>query len=135
MGIVQSFKLLDITYGIVSLWIHLMLVTRKVVSPSIIQPVVTFGSPFVFCGGQKILYELVLDENHTHCIMMHRDIVPRVFSFNYTNHVAVVLKCLNGSNRSHPCLLKNVSIITISVLPKALIEKSDSIGNQSTPPT
>ncbi|XP_039008318.1 phospholipase A1 PLIP1, chloroplastic-like isoform X2 [Hibiscus syriacus] len=94
--------------GSLSLLINLMLLTRKVVKPSTLRPIVTFGSPFVFCGGQKILDALGVDENHVHCVMMHRDIVPRAFSCKYPNHVAVVLKRLPGSLRSHPCLLKNV---------------------------
>lgn len=96
--------------GSLSLLVHLMLLTRKVLSPSALRPVVTFGSPFVFCGGRQILDELGLDESFIHCVMMHRDIVPRAFSCNYPNHVAVLLKRLNGSFRSHPCLLKNVSM-------------------------
>ncbi|KAL2345896.1 hypothetical protein Fmac_007181 [Flemingia macrophylla] len=93
--------------GSLSLLVHLMLLTNKVVSPSTLRPVVTFGSPFVFCGGQQIINELGVDESHIHSVMMHRDIVPRAFSCNYPNHVAVVLKRLNSSFRSHPCLLKN----------------------------
>ncbi|XP_027352605.1 phospholipase A1 PLIP1, chloroplastic [Abrus precatorius] len=93
--------------GSLSLLVHLMLLTNKVVSPSTLRPVVSFGSPFVFCGGQKIIDELGLDESHIHCVMMHRDIVPRAFSCNYPNHVALVLKRLNSSFRSHPCLIKN----------------------------
>ncbi|KAJ1395005.1 Fungal lipase-like domain [Sesbania bispinosa] len=93
--------------GSLSLLIHLMLLTRKVVKPSNLRPVVTFGSPFVFCGGQKIIDELGLDESQIHCVMMHRDIVPRAFSCNYPNQVAAVLKHLNSSFRSHPCLMKN----------------------------
>ncbi|XVF33187.1 hypothetical protein REPUB_Repub17cG0146900 [Reevesia pubescens] len=98
--------------GSLSLLVNLMLLTRKVVKPSALRPVVTFGSPFVFCGGQKILDELGLDENHIHCVMMHRDIVPRAFSCKYPNHVAVLLKRLPGSLRSHPCLLKNKLLYT-----------------------
>ncbi|XVF22394.1 hypothetical protein REPUB_Repub12eG0168500 [Reevesia pubescens] len=98
--------------GSLSLLVNLMLLTRKVVKPSAVRPVVTFGSPFVFCGGQKILDELGLDDNHIHCVMMHRDIVPRAFSCKYPNHVAVVLKRLPGSLRSHPCLLKNKLLYT-----------------------
>ncbi|KAJ7962551.1 Lipase [Quillaja saponaria] len=93
--------------GSLSLLVHLMLLNRKVVKPSTICPVITFGSPFVFCRGQKILDELGLDESHICCVMMHRDIVPRAFSCNYPNHVSAVLKRLNGSFRSHPCLIKN----------------------------
>ncbi|CAI9764875.1 unnamed protein product [Fraxinus pennsylvanica] len=93
--------------GSLALLVNLMLFTRKVVEPSALLPVVTFGSPFVFCGGHKILDELGLDENHVHCVMMHRDIVPRAFSCNYPNYVAQVLKRLSRTFRSHPCLNKN----------------------------
>lgn len=93
--------------GSLSLLVNLMLLTRKVIKPSSLLPVVTFGSPFVFCGGQKVLNDLGLDENHVQSVMMHRDIVPRAFSCNYPNHVAQVLKRLNRTFRSHPCLNKN----------------------------
>lgn len=96
--------------GSLSLLVNLMLLTRKVVKPSTLRPVVTFGSPFVFCGGRNILGEVGLDESHIHCVMMHRDIVPRAFSCNYPDHVATVLKRLSGAFRSHSCLIKNVSI-------------------------
>ncbi|XP_051132945.1 phospholipase A1 PLIP1, chloroplastic [Andrographis paniculata] len=93
--------------GSLALLVNLMLLTRKVVEPSALLPVVTFGSPFIFCGGHKILDQLGLDDNHVHCVMMHRDIVPRAFSCNYPNTVTQVLKRLNGTFRSHPCLNKN----------------------------
>lgn len=95
--------------GSLSLLVHLMLLTRKVLKPSNLRPVVTFGSPFVFCGGQKILDELGVDEDDIHCVIMHRDIVPRAFSCNYPNHIAQLLKRLQGTFRSHPCLNRNVS--------------------------
>lgn len=95
--------------GSLSLLVNLMLLTRKVVKPSALRPVVTFGSPFVFCNGQKILDELGLNEDHIHCVIMHRDIVPRAFSCNYPDHVAQLLKRLHGTFRSHPCLNRNVS--------------------------
>ncbi|KAK8654489.1 hypothetical protein V6N13_128454 [Hibiscus sabdariffa] len=91
--------------GSLSLLVSLMLLNKKVIKPSALRPIVTFGAPFVFCGGQKILDKLGIDDNHIHCVMMHRDIVPRAFSCKYPNHVAVVLKRLPGSLRSHPCLL------------------------------
>ncbi|CAN8254001.1 unnamed protein product [Cochlearia groenlandica] len=93
--------------GSLSLIVNLMLLSRGLVSSKAMKPVVTFGSPFVFCGGEKILEELGLDESHVHCVMMHRDIVPRAFSCNYPDHVALVLKRLNGSFRTHHCLNKN----------------------------
>lgn len=93
--------------GSLSLLVSLMLLNQGIVKPSTLRPIVTFGSPFVFCGGQKLLNYLGLDENHVHCVMMHRDIVPRAFSCSYPNHVALVLKRLSGTFRSHPCLNKN----------------------------
>ncbi|KAL9250600.1 Phospholipase A1 PLIP1, chloroplastic-like protein [Drosera capensis] len=92
--------------GSLSLLIHLMLVARGVVKPSSLLPVTTFGSPFVFCGGKKVLSQLGVDESQVHCVIMHRDIVPRAFTCDYPNHVAQILKRLNGSFRSHPCLKK-----------------------------
>ncbi|KAF8380081.1 hypothetical protein HHK36_027551 [Tetracentron sinense] len=102
--------------GSLSLLVNLMLLARGVVKSSTLLPIVTFGSPFVFCGSRRILEELGLDENHIHCVMMHRDIVPRAFSCNYPNHVAQVLKRINGAFRSHPCLNKNVTIFLITKL-------------------
>ncbi|KAM1640002.1 hypothetical protein FF1_010054 [Malus domestica] len=94
--------------GSIALLVHMMLLTRQLVKPSTLLPVVTFGSPFVFCGGHKLLDQKWLDaNNHIHCVMMHRDVVPRAFSCNYPNHVATLLKLLNGSFQSLPCLIKN----------------------------
>ncbi|KAK9147288.1 hypothetical protein Scep_006045 [Stephania cephalantha] len=90
--------------GSLSLLVHLMLLSRGAVKASALLPVVTFGSPFIFCGGQRILDKFGLDESNVLSVMMHRDIVPRAFSCNYPNHVAQILKRLNGSFRSHPCL-------------------------------
>ncbi|KAJ6972489.1 phospholipase A1 PLIP1 [Populus alba x Populus x berolinensis] len=101
--------------GSLSLLVHLMLLTRKIVETSALRPVVTFGSPFVFCGGQKILNYLGLDDNHVHCVVMHRDIVPRAFSCNYPNHVTLVLKRLNGSFQSHPCLTKKCKYLFVQL--------------------
>ncbi|CAI9785954.1 unnamed protein product [Fraxinus pennsylvanica] len=93
--------------GSLALLVNLILLTRKVVKPSALLPVVTFGSPFVFCDGQKVLNKLGLDENYVYSVMMHRDIVPRAFSCTYPDYAAQVLKRLNGTFRSHPCLKKN----------------------------
>ncbi|WCJ22396.1 alpha/beta-Hydrolases superfamily protein [Euphorbia peplus] len=115
--------------GSLSLLVNLMLLTRKVVKPSALRPVVTFGSPFVFCGGQKILNDLGLDDSHILSVMMHRDIVPRAFSCNYPNHVAQILKRINAPFRSHPCLLKNK--LLYSPLGKLFILQPDE---KSSPP-
>ncbi|XP_044492549.1 phospholipase A1 PLIP1, chloroplastic-like [Mangifera indica] len=117
--------------GSLSLLVNLMLLTRNVVKPSALRPVVTFGSPFVFCGGQKILDYLGLDDSHVHCVMMHRDIVPRAFSCKYPNHVALVLKRLNGPLRSHPCLNKNK--VLYSPFGKIFILQPDEKSSPSHP--
>ncbi|KAL8554142.1 hypothetical protein ACS0TY_002385 [Phlomoides rotata] len=98
--------------GSLALLVNLMLLTRNQLKPSSLLPVVSFGAPFVFCGGQRILDQLGLDDNHVHCVMMHRDIVPRAFSCNYPTYVAQILKRLNGTFRSHPCLNKNKLLYT-----------------------
>ncbi|KAK9758058.1 hypothetical protein RND81_01G203900 [Saponaria officinalis] len=95
--------------GSLSLLLQLMLVARRTVKPSAVLPVATFGSPFIFCGGDKIFELLGIDESVVQSIILHRDIVPRAFSCNYPRQVAQALKHLNGSFRSHPCLNENVS--------------------------
>ncbi|KAI3996440.1 hypothetical protein MKX01_027472 [Papaver californicum] len=117
--------------GSLSLLVNLMLLSRGVLESSTLLPVVTFGSPSIFCGGHRILEELGLDENHVHSVMMHRDIVPRAFSCNYPNHVAQVLKRLNGTFRSHPCLNKNKMLYT--PLGQLFILQPDEILSPSHP--
>ncbi|KAF8412128.1 hypothetical protein HHK36_000084 [Tetracentron sinense] len=117
--------------GSLSLLVNLMLLARGAVKASTLLPVVTFGSPFVFCGGQRILDELGLDESHIHCVMMHRDIVPRAFSCNYPNHVAQVLKRLSGAFRSHPCLNNNK--LLYSPMGKLFILQPDGMSSPPHP--
>lgn len=71
---------------------------------SSLLPVITFGSPCIMCGGDRILRKLGLPKSHIQAVMLHRDVVPRAFSCNYPDHVAEVLKRLNSSFRNHPCL-------------------------------
>ncbi|XP_050379423.1 phospholipase A1 PLIP1, chloroplastic-like [Argentina anserina] len=93
--------------GSLSVIVYLMLLTRKVVEPSTLLPVVTFGSAYVFCGGQKIFEQQGLNElDHIRCVMLPRDIFPRSFSSNYPNHVTAFLKLLHGPFESLPCLTK-----------------------------
>ncbi|XP_052171688.1 phospholipase A1 PLIP1, chloroplastic [Diospyros lotus] len=115
--------------GSLSLLVSLMLLTREVVKPSALRPVVTFGSPYVFCGGEKILDELGLDEDHVHCVMMHRDIVPRAFACNYPDRFAQLLKRLTAKFRSHPCL--NRKKLLYSPMGKLFILQPDE---DSSPP-
>uniref|UniRef100_A0A803M7L1 Fungal lipase-type domain-containing protein n=1 Tax=Chenopodium quinoa TaxID=63459 RepID=A0A803M7L1_CHEQI len=90
--------------GSLSLLINLMLLMRGEVPYASLLPVITFGSPGVMCGGDKLLRKLGLPKNHIQAIVMHRDIVPRAFSCNYPRAAAQLLKAVNGSFRNHPCL-------------------------------
>ncbi|KAM7521425.1 hypothetical protein LguiA_011327 [Lonicera macranthoides] len=90
--------------GSLSLLVNLMLLIRGEVPPPSLLPVITFGAPSIMCGGDRLLRELGLPRNHVQAIIMHRDIVPRAFSCNYPNHVAELLKAVNGNFRNHPCL-------------------------------
>ncbi|CAB4291919.1 unnamed protein product [Prunus armeniaca] len=90
--------------GSLALLINLMLLIRLEVPISSLLPVITFGAPSVMCGGDQLLRKLGLPRSHVQAIMLHRDIVPRAFSCNYPNHVAELLKALNGNFRNLPCL-------------------------------
>lgn len=90
--------------GSLSLLVNLMLLIRHEVPSSSLLPVITFGAPAIMCGGDHLLHDLGLPRSHLQAITMHRDIVPRAFSCNYPNHVAEILKALNGNFRNHPCL-------------------------------
>ncbi|KAL2507584.1 alpha/beta-hydrolase superfamily protein [Forsythia ovata] len=90
--------------GSLSLLLNLMLLVRGEVPVSSLLPVITFGAPSIMCGGDRLLHELGLPQNHVRAITMHRDIVPRAFSCNYPNHVAKFLKAVNRNFRNHPCL-------------------------------
>nr|XP_023917001.1 uncharacterized protein LOC112028538 [Quercus suber] len=90
--------------GSLALLVNLMLLIRCEVPISSLLPVITFGSPSIMCGGDSLLRKLGLPRNHVQSITMHRDIVPRAFSCNYPNHVAELLKAVNGNFRNHPCL-------------------------------
>ncbi|WVY97265.1 hypothetical protein V8G54_029416 [Vigna mungo] len=98
--------------GSLALLVNLMLLIRQEVPTSSLLPVVTFGSPSIMCGGDSLLEKLGLPRSHVQAITMHRDIVPRAFSCNYPNHVAELLKAVNGNFRSHPCLNKQKVLYT-----------------------
>ncbi|KAG8052757.1 hypothetical protein GUJ93_ZPchr0001g29723 [Zizania palustris] len=94
--------------GSLALLVNLMLLMRGAVPASSLLPVITFGAPCIMCGGDNLLRRLGLPRNHVQSITMHRDIVPRVFSCNYPDYVANILKLANGNFRSHPCLTNQV---------------------------
>ncbi|KAF7036148.1 hypothetical protein CFC21_046894 [Triticum aestivum] len=90
--------------GSLALLVNLMLLMRGEAPAASLLPVITFGAPCIMCGGDHLLRKLGLPKSHVQSITMHRDIVPRVFSCNYPDHVANILKLANGNFRSHPCL-------------------------------
>ncbi|CAO2180439.1 unnamed protein product [Urochloa humidicola] len=90
--------------GSLALLVNLMLLMRGEAPASALLPVITFGAPCIMCGGDVLLRRLGLPRSHVQSITMHRDIVPRVFSCHYPDHVANILKLANGNFRSHPCL-------------------------------
>lgn len=95
--------------GSLALLVNLMLLIRGEVPASALLPVVTFGAPSIMCGGDSLLRKLGLPSSHVQAITMHRDIVPRAFSCNYPDHVAEILKAVNGKFRNHPCLNQQVN--------------------------
>ncbi|WVZ71782.1 hypothetical protein U9M48_020323 [Paspalum notatum var. saurae] len=90
--------------GSLALLVNLMLLKRGEAPASSLLPVITFGAPCIMCGGDHLLRRLGLPRSHVQSVTMHRDIVPRVFSCHYPDHVANILKLANGNFRSHPCL-------------------------------
>lgn len=90
--------------GSLGILLSLMLRSRGAAPLSSLLPVYTFGSPYVLCGGDYLLKQLGFPVSHIRMVIMHRDIVPRSFACDYPNHVAEVLKRVNGTFRDHPCL-------------------------------
>lgn len=115
--------------GSLALLVNLMLLIRKEVPISSLLPVVTFGSPSIMCGGDRLLEKLGLPRSHVQGIAMHRDIVPRAFSCKYPNHVAELLKAVNASFRSHPCL--NNQKLLYAPMGELLILQPDEIFSPS----
>ncbi|TYH50846.1 hypothetical protein ES332_D10G233700v1 [Gossypium tomentosum] len=93
--------------GSIAVLVSLMLLIRNVVRCSMVEPVVIFGSPFVLCGGRKLLDELTLDDAQIYNVIMHGDIVPRGFSCNIPGFLISILKLFKRSLHSHPCLNEN----------------------------
>ncbi|XP_047980647.1 phospholipase A1 PLIP2, chloroplastic-like isoform X2 [Salvia hispanica] len=98
--------------GSLSLLVNLMLLIRGEAPRSSLLPVITFGSPSIMCGGDRLLSDLGLPRHHVKSITMHRDIVPRAFSCNYPNHVAEFLKAVNKNFRNLSCLNKQKVLYT-----------------------
>ncbi|XP_028781939.1 phospholipase A1 PLIP2, chloroplastic [Neltuma alba] len=121
--------------GSLALLVNLMLLMRDEVPISSLLPVITFGAPSIMCGGDRLLDKLGLPQSHVQAITMHRDIVPRAFSCNYPNHVAELLKAVNGNFRNHPCL--NTQKVLYTPMGELLIlqpEEKFSPGHDLLPP-
>lgn len=95
--------------GSLALLVNLMFLIRGVAPTASLLPVITFGAPSVMCGGDYLLQNLGLPKSHVQSITLHRDIVPRAFSCHYPDHIASILKLVNGNFRSHPCLTNQVN--------------------------
>ncbi|CAL4907268.1 unnamed protein product [Urochloa decumbens] len=91
--------------GSLALLVNLMLLIRGVAPAFSLLPVITYGAPSIMCGGDYLLQKLKLPKSHVQSITLHRDIVPRAFCCHYPEHVASILKLVNGNFRSHPCLM------------------------------
>ncbi|KAL8170346.1 hypothetical protein V2J09_022150 [Rumex salicifolius] len=115
--------------GSLSLLINLMLLIREEASGSALLPVITFGAPTVMCGGDELLRKLGLPKSHVQAVTMHRDIVPRAFSCNYPNHVAKILKAVNGSFRNHPCL-NNLKLLFAPMGELIILQPDDKYSPQ-----
>lgn len=98
--------------GSLAVLLSLMLRVRDTAPLDSLLPVYTFGSPFVLCGGDHLLQQLGLPKDHVQMVVMHRDIVPRSFSCEYPEHVAEVLKRVNGTFRNYSCLKKQRLLYT-----------------------
>lgn len=96
--------------GSLAVLLSLMLRVRDNAPLSSLLPVYTFGSPYVLCGGDYLLQQLGFSPNHVQMVVMHRDIVPRSFTCTYPDHIAEVLKRVNGTFRDYSCLNKQVLI-------------------------
>ncbi|BBM97674.1 hypothetical protein MPTK1_1g07460 [Marchantia polymorpha subsp. ruderalis] len=92
--------------GSLGMLLSLMLHVRGVLNTSNLLPVYTYGAPYIMCGGDYLLKKLGLPLTHVQSIVMHRDIVPRTFACNYPDHVAEVLRRVNGTFRDHSCLVR-----------------------------
>ncbi|KAG6416403.1 hypothetical protein SASPL_123833 [Salvia splendens] len=94
--------------GSLALLVNLMLLTNKEVKVGNLLPVVTFGSPFVFCGDLG-----AARPGRQPCALRDDASRHRAKSLlcNYPNYVAQLLKRLSGTFRSHPCLNKNISAL------------------------
>ncbi|XP_058740685.1 phospholipase A1 PLIP2, chloroplastic-like [Vicia villosa] len=113
--------------GSLALLVNLMLLIRKEVPISSLLPVVTFGSPFIMCGGDHLLEKLGFPRSHVQAIAMHRDIVPRAFSCKYPNHVTELLKAVNASFRCHPCL-NNQKLLYAPIGELVILQPDDNVS-------
>uniref|UniRef100_A0A7N0TTB1 Fungal lipase-type domain-containing protein n=1 Tax=Kalanchoe fedtschenkoi TaxID=63787 RepID=A0A7N0TTB1_KALFE len=90
--------------GSIATLLNLMLLIRAEAPISALLPVVTFGSPFIMCGGEELMQDLGLPRGHVQGVVLHRDIVPKAFSVTLADRLIDILKAVNANFRCHPCL-------------------------------
>ena len=95
--------------GSLGMLVALMAIRRGTLQANMMEGVVSFGAPYVLCGGEHLLEDLCMCTSQILNVILPRDIVPRAFSCNYPNHVAHILKHVNGTFRHHPCLNSQVT--------------------------
>ena len=76
-----------------------VLLVRNVAPKEAFADVWTFGSPYVLCGGDKLLKKLGLPRTFVKSVAMGKDIVPRSFSCYYPWWVRRALEMAPGSLR------------------------------------
>ncbi|CAM8891453.1 unnamed protein product [Rhodiola kirilowii] len=92
--------------GSIAMLLNVMLLIRAEAPTSTMLPVVTYGAPYIMCGGEELMLELGLPKDHIQGIVLHRDIVPRAFSVTMPGWLIDIVKAINVNFRSNPCLDK-----------------------------
>ena len=85
--------------GSIAMVLAMMLLVRNVAPKEAFADVWTFGSPYVLCGGDKLLKKLGLPRTFVKSVAMGKDIVPRSFSCYYPWWVRRALEMAPGSLR------------------------------------
>ena len=83
--------------GSLAMVLAMMLLIRKTAPAETLADVWTFGSPYVLCGGDKLLHKLGLERSFIKSVVMGKDIVPRSFSCYYPWWVRRALEMAPGS--------------------------------------
>ena len=69
--------------GSLGMLVALMAIRRGTLQANMMEGVVSFGAPYVLCGGEHLLEDLCMCTSQILNVILPRDIVPRAFSCNY----------------------------------------------------